>query len=433
MAVMPLQIPQANINSSADFTPLAKLGDVYKNALAEQRKQTALSALGGDQAADTATLLRSGDAGLVQLGINMRNRTTDQSREDARYAITDPRAEAQLQLSRNADARAVNADVRAGYADSRDAEKLGLLKEKAERENRSLAEVLKERHDAWVSQGLKPEGPQYREYLTNEKTTNETAGNKAGLQPIYGTRKDAQGNEVPVMMQTTGTGDVVESRMPAGVSISNKPIMQDTKTETIAIDPVTRQVVGRWPKNIAAAAEQATAGDALAKTKAALPMVELNAAYLTKNIDDLVNHPGKSAALGIGSYFPTAAGSAASGFEARLDQVRGQAFLTAYESLRGAGQISEGEGKAATSALTRARLATSVKEFDTAMEEFKSYVKSATDAARQKATGNVKTGQGTGADRVMADALAAIAKGADPKAVRQHMISSGLDPGDIGK
>lgn len=442
MAVNPISFPQYGINSTVDpsmWSSLGNLGNVYKQAQADQRKQTALSALGGDQSADAATLIRSGDAGLVQLGINMRNRQTDQSREDARYAITDPRADAQLQIQQHADSRAANADVRAGYADlragnadAREAEKLKILQDKADRENRSLTEIFKERRDAWVSQGLEPTGPAYREYLTNEETTSNTAASKTGLSPIYGTRRNAKGEEETVMMQPTGNGVAVETALPPGVTISNKPIMQDTKTETIAIDPITRQVVGRWPKNIAGAAEQQTAGENIAKAKAQLPTIELNTAYLTKNIDDLVKHPGKSASLGLGSYFPTVAGSQASGFEARLDQVKGQAFLTAYDTLRGAGQISEGEGKAATAALTRARTATSVKEFDEAMADFREYVLSAANAARQKATGNVKTGQGGGADDVMAKALAAINSGADPKAVRQRLLSSGVDPGNIG-
>lgn len=37
MAIAPLQIPQANINSSADFSPLANLGEVYKKSQNERR------------------------------------------------------------------------------------------------------------------------------------------------------------------------------------------------------------------------------------------------------------------------------------------------------------------------------------------------------------------------------------------------------------
>jgi hypothetical protein len=424
MAISPISWPQANFNSNMDFTQLGKLGDVYKAAQADERRQTALAALGGSPEQDTATLLRSGDMGLAQLGINMRNRTTDQGREDARYAITDPREDARLGFQKNADLRAGNSDVRDANKDLRDAERLKLLQEEAERKNRSLTEKFAERHDAWISKGFKPEGPAYKEFMTNESITSDTASNKAGLSPLYGTRKDAAGNDVTVMMQPTGAGEAVETKLPPGVTISNKPIAIDRGTSIDYMDPVTRQIVKTVPKDIAGLAEARTGGENLAKAKSALPTIELNSQYLTNNIDALLTHPGKSKSLGLNSYFPTVAGSDAAGFEARLDQVRGQAFLNAYDTLRGAGQISEGEGKAATAALTRARTATSVKEFDEAMTEFKGYVRDATNAARQKATGNAVTGQGSGADDVMARARAAIIGGANAKDVRQRLIRS---------
>lgn len=435
MAVAPIQYQQQQaFSGGADFSQLSKLGDIYRNAQAEQRRQTALGMLGGDPNADAATLLRSGDPGLVQLGINMRNRSIDQQREDARYAITDPRAERQLSIQEQQDKRAANADVRASFADQRDAERLKLLQEKAARENRSLEEVVGERHQAWVSRGLKPEGPAYKEWLFNEEVTNENAAGKASLSPVYGTRKNEKGEDVTVAMQPTGTGEFVESKLPPGVSISNKPIAIDRGTTIEYMDPITKAIIKTVPKDLSGAAEQKQTGEDIAKAKAAIPTVELNEKYLLKNIDDTVSHPGKQAALGWKSYFPTAHGSEAHGFEQRLNQTNQRAFLQAYETLRGAGQISEREGQAATAALSRASKAQNVKEFDDAMAEFRSYVIDASNAARRKAAGNfASTGQGTSADDAMAKARIALDRGADPKAVRSRLLQAGVDPGDIGK
>ena len=454
MQVAPIAWPQANINSGADFTQLGKLGDIYKQAQADQRRLAALQSLGSDPNQDAQTLLKSGDLSLAQLGINMRNRTVDQQREDARYAVTDPREDARLRIAQNADqrdntrlgyegqrvglavnadARAANEDVRAANSDMREAAKLRILQEKAANEGRSLTEVLQERHEAWLSRGLKPEGPQYLEYLTNEKTTGVEAANKASVSPVYGTRQNADGSTERVLMQLNPRGEALETKLPPGVKISPDQKTLDLGDKFAIVDKNTNEVLRYVPKNLAAAAEDKERGDIIAKAKAALPVVDVNEKFLLRNIDETVKHPGKAAALGWKSVFPTVPGSEAHGFEQRLSQVQSRAFLTAYDTLRGAGQISEGEGKAATAALNRAVKAQNVKEFDEAMTEFKEYVTDAANAARRKAAGDFKTGQGKGADDVMARARIAIDQGAPAKVVRQRLIDAGVDPGDIGK
>jgi hypothetical protein len=144
MAIQPIVSPNyASINSSADFSPLGKLGDQYQAYQDRARKQAALAGLGQGTEPDANTLIRSGDAGLVQLGINMRNRLTDQAREDVRYGVTDKRAEEQLQLSRNADTRAATA---------------------AERANMTPAEIAAEKIAA-LPQGTDPASPFAQRYV----------------------------------------------------------------------------------------------------------------------------------------------------------------------------------------------------------------------------------------------------------------------------
>jgi hypothetical protein len=86
---------------------------------------------------------------------------------------------------------------------------------------------------------------------------------------------------------------------------------------------------------------------------------------------ELVEHPGFEATVGApnpfkGGFGPlgTFPGSRARDFTSRLDNAKAQAFMQAFESLKGAGAITEAEGKAATQAL--ANLDTSVSE-----EQFK--------------------------------------------------------------
>lgn len=117
-----------------------------------------------------------------------------------------------------------------------------------------------------------------------------------------------------------------------------------------------------------------------------------SAQTVTKNIDELIGqrdsegkligdskpHEGFYDAVGAtwkpgAQYVP---GTDASDFKARLEQLQGGAFLEAYKTLKGGGQITEVEGKKATAAITRMNLAQSEKEFVAAAQEFKSAVES---------------------------------------------------------
>lgn len=78
-------------------------------------------------------------------------------------------------------------------------------------------------------------------------------------------------------------------------------------------------------------------------------------------------------------------GSDAAGFQALFDQVKGGAFLEAFESLKGGGAISNTEGKVATDALNRMSLAQDEKEFVKAAREFQEVVRKGVQRASSKA------------------------------------------------
>ncbi len=85
-----------------------------------------------------------------------------------------------------------------------------------------------------------------------------------------------------------------------------------------------------------------------------------------------IDHPGREAATGASSrfdprnYFP---GTDATNFQVVLDQINGAAFLQAFETLRGGGQITEVEGTKATQAIARLNRAQSDAEFLKALKE----------------------------------------------------------------
>jgi hypothetical protein len=94
--------------------------------------------------------------------------------------------------------------------------------------------------------------------------------------------------------------------------------------------------------------------------------------------------------FGLPSYL-TPAGTDAANFRVRLDQIKDKTFLQAFESLKGAGQITEREGEKATSALNRMNAAQSEVEFIKAAREFEENVRIGMDLAKKKTgmpTGN---------------------------------------------
>jgi len=78
-------------------------------------------------------------------------------------------------------------------------------------------------------------------------------------------------------------------------------------------------------------------------------------------------------------------GSDTASFNKRLDQVKGGAFMEAFQNLRGGGQITEKEGEKATAAITRMDTAQSEAEFKAAAREFQGIIRKGMDNARRQA------------------------------------------------
>ena len=98
-------------------------------------------------------------------------------------------------------------------------------------------------------------------------------------------------------------------------------------------------------------------------------------------------HPGFEGVVGMGvpgvRFIP---GTQAASFDALFRQAEGGAFLQAYESLRGTGQITEIEGTKATSALTRMERSQSEVEFVKAAREFADVIRDAVARADKRYT-----------------------------------------------
>lgn len=184
----------------------------------------------------------------------------------------------------------------------------------------------------------------------------------------------------------------------------------DTGSTVQVFDPVTAQPIAEIQKGLAPeqeidyigeAAETRAARGILGKSRAEaeidLPRVVDSAEYMTKQIDDLLAHPGLKSSVGATlkpgmKYIP---GTDEKDFSRRLDQIKGGQFLQAFQMLKGGGQITEIEGKKATDAISRMDAAQSEKEFIAAANEFKWVVNKALARAKGKAgVGRIGKGEG---------------------------------------
>lgn len=205
-----------------------------------------------------------------------------------------------------------------------------------------------------------------------------------GLQPIWGT--DAQGN--PAVMQLGKNGQGVQSKLPEGFQPLKNGERLDLGTEWGILDPTTRQIVARVPKDVQGAAAAKTAGAAQGTAQAGLPNAISQGNAFLQEIEDLRKHPGRDMMTGFGgSWNPGVPGTSTADFKARYDQLKGRTFLSAYNQLRGAGAITESEGPKAEAAVARLSRAQTREEFDTALNELSDVVSNGVKIAVGMASG----------------------------------------------
>ncbi|MDE5451335.1 hypothetical protein GWE18_00395 [Bradyrhizobium sp. CSA112] len=203
-----------------------------------------------------------------------------------------------------------------------------------------------------------------------------------GMQPIWG-MKDGK----PAIVQLGKSGEAKESVLPPGFSPARDPIKIEGPTGTTILDPQTREFVKFIPKDVAGAAKSKEIGEAEGQATVNLPTAIATAENTLKTIKQLEEHPGKKAwgAFGVGAMLPDIPGTDTRGFGALVDQVKGQNFMTAFQSLKGAGAITEQEGAKAEKAQARLDRAQSEKDFDIALKDLKEVVMAGMERARQKA------------------------------------------------
>lgn len=183
------------------------------------------------------------------------------------------------------------------------------------------------------------------------------------LTPQWG--QDAQGNWV--MLQPSSTGQLVQSEVPEGVTLVDPRQINMERAQGTAIGQAAGQAQVAAPGDIASG-EMALDLLNQIRTNPELP-------YATGTMAGL----GANKIPGTGRY----------GFQNLVDQAKNGAFLSAIQQMRGMGALSNAEGQAATSAITRMDTALSQQDFLKALDDYEQIVIRGVERARQRQGGNV--------------------------------------------
>jgi hypothetical protein len=183
-----------------------------------------------------------------------------------------------------------------------------------------------------------------------------------------------------------------ESQGRRNLSLEERRTRVSEENARIAKDPIIQQQL-----EAARTLGRETAKNQVVAT-AVLPKVISTGELALNTIDQMIGqrdnkgnlikgqkpHPGFEYAVGFGLPVQMVPGTEAANFKTLFDQVKGSAFLQAFETLKGGGAISEKEGEKATSALNRMNLAQTEPEFVKAALEFKSVVQNGIANAKAK-------------------------------------------------
>jgi hypothetical protein len=108
-----------------------------------------------------------------------------------------------------------------------------------------------------------------------------------------------------------------------------------------------------------------------------LPSDIASAEQALDTVEKLRTHPGRTTATGVSRMIGAQSipGTDAYDFEALRNQAQGQLFLTAYQQLKGGGQITEVEGRKAEQSIARMDAAQSEEAFLDALRDYEAIIK----------------------------------------------------------
>lgn len=217
-------------------------------------------------------------------------------------------------------------------------------------------------------------------------------------------RAEAAGQQVP---DTISGNAFVRRPANPGLGVSRAPEEQAARTtmatEQSKIDAFLANAgaVGQVEAQNAAqkvAAETAARASTERQQEAIadLPGVIRKSDEITALLDEAINHPGRATATGKSGFIDprnATPGTDAMDFRVRLDQIKGKAFLQAFESLKGGGAITQIEGEKASAAIARLNTSQSDEEFERALRDLQKIAQDAKENALRRAQGGMTPSQ----------------------------------------
>lgn len=189
--------------------------------------------------------------------------------------------------------------------------------------------------------------------------------------------------------QTRNYRDLVRQYAPTAPVVVNTPGFGVGLVDRF--NPNNRTMLTSPEDERAAAAATAQAkgeGTEAAKAASDLPRIQSNARQMLDVLGQLKNAEGLKWVYGPASMAPVIPGTAQADAVALWEQVSGKAFMQAFETLKGGGQITEKEGEKATAAVTRlSNRKMSPSAARVAMDELESIVRDSTARAEKRAGG----------------------------------------------
>jgi hypothetical protein len=203
-----------------------------------------------------------------------------------------------------------------------------------------------------------------------------------GINPVTGEATVAPGSE-GVMTATPGEElSAATTRRGQDITATTTRRGQDL-TNARELQRIEIEKGKNSPEAIAMRAKMTEIGKADAKFEANAPQAIATAKTALTKIDEMLAHPGLAPAVGAGGkgtlgvpgiaqFIP---GTDAASFKVRLDEILGGAFMEAFNTLKGGGQITEKEGEKATAAITRMSTMQSEAEFKKAAKDFQDVIR----------------------------------------------------------
>lgn len=198
--------------------------------------------------------------------------------------------------------------------------------------------------------------------------------------------QDAEGNIQFGQIGNKGTFKPIDLGAGGGQFVSPTKTI-NTETEQIVMDNFGN-VLSRMPIQNEQAAFDTAVGTGMGQAKVenvtGAPQAIANADTLLNQIDGVLADPALDQAIGLGGVLPAIPGTDQAGVVTRVEQLQGQAFLQAFDSLKGAGQITEVEGQKATAAIARLNRVQNKEDFVAALNDLREIVLAAQQRAATK-------------------------------------------------